>query len=793
MQFHEKWSVLRSVLSDNVLKVDIRPTISSGIENGENQNHTPMRHLLRSVAPITVVIAFAAQVAHAQTDNVGIGTSTPQANAILDVSASDKGLLVPRLNTLQRLLINPLATADGLLVYDTDLKQFCYWNLGLNAWTCIDPAGGGGLGPTGPTGATGPIGAAGPAGQPGAVGPTGANGVNGTNGATGPTGPSGADGATGPAGADGINGVDGVTGPTGPTGPGGTGSVGPTGADGITGPTGATGPSGADGLNGATGPTGPSGADGLNGATGPSGADGINGATGPSGADGANGATGPTGATGPVGCATADFVLKSTGSSATCSIIYDNGTNVGIGVGNAPQANLHLHTAATGATRIGQYTSGTTGLTVNDGIAYGFANAGFNFFQDNMEGGGFQWLTQGTERVRITGGGNLRVGSAAAATISPSAADAANIRMDVTGGFTRIGNFNTGNNAADHPGTSFAAGVGALAIGMNRSSGTSNVDFWNTTDNNQATANQNVHRGFDWRRYDNSGAEELVMALRGDGLLTLTSNDASTEGGHLILNNAGVASPTELNSWSIDNYNSISTPNTLRFFYNANSTPAITIPAHANDGARVVVNLPTGFSPVSTLQVGGDVAANTGYRTKAGSAAGIGGNLFNINWTGAQAELWIDVTNIGSFQFTSDRRLKENITGMEQPALDRVMALKPVSFQYRNVEGTVFKGGPEVVEGFIADELQQVIPSAVNGEKDALTAKGTIQPQTLNMAPIVSVLTKAIQEQQAVIDELRAQLMKESEAYESLKAEHVGLKAQVDRINSYLFRKASAE
>ncbi len=494
-----------------------------------------------------------------------------------------------------------------------------------------------------------------------------------------------------------------------------------------------------------------------------------------------------------MGCGTADFVLKSTGSSATCSIIYDNGTNVGIGVGNAPQANLHLHTTAIGATRIGQYTSGTTGLSINDGIAYGFANTGLNFYQDNQSGGGFQWLTSSAERVRITGGGNLRVGAASAPTITPNAADAANIRMDVTGGFTRIGNFNTGNNVADHPGTSFAAGVGALAIGMNRASGTSNVDFWNTTDNTQPTAQLSVHRGFDWRRYDQSGTEELVMALRGDGLLTLTSNDASTEGGHLILNNAGVASPTELSSWSMDNYNSISTPNTLRFFYNANSTPAITIPEHANDAARVAVNLPTGFSPVSTLQVGGDVAANTGYRTKAGSAAGIGGNLFNIDWTGAQAQLWIDFTNIGTFQFTSDRRLKENITGMEQPALDRVMALKPVSFQYRNIEGTVFTGGPEVVEGFIADELQAVIPSAVNGEKDALTAKGTIQPQTLNMSPIVSVLTKAIQEQQALIDELRSQLKEGAAAHESLKAEHYGLKAEVERINSYIFRKANAE
>lgn len=733
-----------------------------------NNNYRPS--LRASVRPTLLLALFSTIVgstAFAQTDNVGIGTSTPQPNALLDVSSDDKGLLVPRLNTLQRTLMNPINSADGLLVYDTDLKLFCYWNLAISDWTCIDPTGGSGnMGPTGPTGPAGNNGLPGTAGVTGPIGPTGADGATGPIGLPGPTGTNGADGlpgSTGPSGADGINGIDGVTGATGPTGPGGTGSVGATGP---------TGPSGVDGLAGATGPTGPSGADGTNGATGP---------------------TGVTGATGPVGCATADFVVKSTGSSATCSIIFDNGTNVGIGVGNAPQANLHLHTAATGATRIGQYTSGTTGLSINDGIAYGFANTGLNFYQDNQSGGGFQWLTSSAERVRITGGGNLRVGSAAAATISPSAADAANIRMDVTGGFTRIGNFNTGNNAADHPGTSFAAGVGALAIGMNRSSGTSNVDLWNTTDNNQATANQNVHRGFDWRRYDNSGVEELVMALRGDGLLTLTSNDASTEGGHLILNNAGVASPTELSSWSMDNYNSISTPNTLRFFYNANSTPAITIPAHANDAARVAVNLPTGFSPVSTLQVGGDVAANTGYRTKAGSAAGIGGNLFNIDWTGAQAQLWIDVTNIGTFQFTSDRRLKENIAGMEQPALDRVMALKPVSFQYRNIEGTVFTGGPEVVEGFIADELHAVIPSAVNGEKDALTAKGTIQPQTLNMSPIVSVLTKAMQEQQAVIEQLTEALQVQSAQYGNLQSEHETLKAEVERINAHLFQKAAAE
>jgi hypothetical protein len=704
---------------------------------------------------LSAVLAVSSFTLQAQTDNVGIGTSTPQSNAILDVSSIDKGMLVPRLNTLQRLAVNPLATANGLLVYDTDLFQFCYWNASLADWVCLGS--GGGSGPTGPTGPTGFPGANGTAG---ATGAQGANGIDGIDGATGPTGPQG---PAGPNGANGLTGPTGVTGPTGadgPTGPGGTGSVGPTGPTGPDGPTGANGANGIDGINGI---------------------------------DGANGSTGPTGATGPVGCGVADFVIKSTGSAATCSIIYDNGLNVGIGVGAAPQSNLHLHTTATGATQIGRYTSGTTGLSATDGIVYGFANNGLNFYQDNLEGGGFQWLTSSTERVRLTGAGNLRVGSSAAATISPAAADAGNIRMDVTGGFTRIGNFNTGNNVSDHPGTSFDAGVGALAIGMNRTSGTSNVDFWNTTDNTQATAFNNTDRGFDWRRYDNSGAEEIVMALRGDGLLALTSNDALTEGAHILLNNAGITSMSELNSWSIDNYNVGSTPNTLRFFYNGNNTPAISIPAHASNSATVGINIPTGAAPTSTLQVGGDIAANSGYRTKAGSAAPIGGNLFNIEWVGAQANLWIDVTNLGSINITSDRRLKDQIKPTEGSAIARVLALKPVSFRYRKTNESLFSGSPIVHEGFIADELQLVIPSAVNGEKDALTAKGTIQPQTLNMAPVVSVLTKAIQEQQALIEQLQENLRVQSQHFNLLKAEYTGMKAQLDRLNSSVFQKAMAE
>jgi len=230
---------------------------------------------------VFLTMLFASSGFAQSTNNVGIGTSSPNANAMLEITSGggEKGLIIPKMNTIERMLlesdeltVNPDPANNGLLVYDTDLDEFCYWDEDDAQWRCFGIGGGsgGGTGPTGPTGPTG-------AGAPGATGPTGPTGV----GTVGPTGPTGA-------------GTPGVTGPTGPTGvglPGVTGPTGPTGA-GVPGVTGPTGPTGV-GLPGVTGPTGPTGA-------------GIPGATGPTGATGGVGPQGPAGPQGPTGPAAAN-------------------------------------------------------------------------------------------------------------------------------------------------------------------------------------------------------------------------------------------------------------------------------------------------------------------------------------------------------------------------------------------------------------------------------------------------------------------------------------------------------
>lgn len=82
--------------------------------------------------PFLYAIALVAMLSFGINENsvaqgsVGIGTVTPAASAILDVTSTNKGVLVPRLTLAQRNAV--LAPANGLLIYNIADSKFNYWD-----------------------------------------------------------------------------------------------------------------------------------------------------------------------------------------------------------------------------------------------------------------------------------------------------------------------------------------------------------------------------------------------------------------------------------------------------------------------------------------------------------------------------------------------------------------------------------------------------------------------------------------------------------------------------------------
>jgi hypothetical protein len=139
--------------------------------------------------------------------------------------------------------------------------------------------------------------------------------------------------------------------------------------------------------------------------------------------------------------------------------------------------------------------------------------------------------------------------------------------------------------------------------------------------------------------------------------------------------------------------------------------------------------------------------------------ASVGNFIEFVNQSGSAGIGSISTSNNTSVAYntSSDYRLKENIAPMTG-ALDKVSALKPVTYTW--------KDGGSTGQGFIAHELQAIVPDCVSGEKDAVetyTDEDGIEQtkpkyQGVDTSFLVATLTAAIQEQQAIITNLTARV-----------------------------------
>jgi hypothetical protein len=104
-----------------------------------------------------------------------------------------------------------------------------------------------------------------------------------------------------------------------------------------------------------------------------------------------------------------------------------------------------------------------------------------------------------------------------------------------------------------------------------------------------------------------------------------------------------------------------------------------------------------------------------------------------------------------NYNTSSDYRLKSNVAPLSN-AITKLKQIAPKTYTWINY--------PEVgtVQGFIAHELQAVVPQAVNGEKDAVDANGKPEYQGVDSSNLVPLLTAALQEAITRIEALEAKV-----------------------------------
>jgi hypothetical protein len=238
------------------------------------------------------------------------------------------------------------------------------------------------------------------------------------------------------------------------------------------------------------------------------------------------------------------------------------------------------------------------------------------------------------------------------------------------------------------------------------------------------------------------------------------SGSAGPVGGAIFAGNVGIGTnstsanldvvgTTELNGTvSVANnvWHKSITDNKNRFYFSPNSVTYFGgngyVWRRSDDAADLLIlldngNLGVGVSPTYKLHVNGN--------------AFIGSTLFTNGINNSSSITSSTVQAFGGmfspfFNVTSDKRLKTNIFDIEN-SIATVMQLRPVTYDKKtSIEEKDYSYNEM---GFIAQELQKVLPNTVfEGEDENKLL-------SVNYTSIIPLLTKAIQEQQAEIDELK--------------------------------------
>ena len=157
---------------------------------------------------------------------------------------------------------------------------------------------------------------------------------------------------------------------------------------------------------------------------------------------------------------------------------------------------------------------------------------------------------------------------------------------------------------------------------------------------------------------------------------------------------------------------------------------------------------PAALNGTVTIYFNKSVRDGTHFHQR-GDDAGSGSPIIFRNITSAVIGSITTTASATAFNTSSDVRLKHAIEKLVG-SLDLIRVLNPIGFRWN--------ANNEHGEGFLAHELQHIIPAAVTGEPDALNDDGSIKPQQVDHSKLIPRLVGAIQELLQRVEALEAQL-----------------------------------
>jgi hypothetical protein len=483
------------------------------------------------------------------------------------------------------------------------------------------------------------------------------------------------------------------------------------------------------------------------------------------------------------------YHLKATGTALGQSLIWDNGTNVGIGNTNT---SYTLDVSGTGRftsdllvvrnATMSSYVANVTG-TAGAGVGSQFLlqDGGTNvaWFRRNRDGAGVTELANVDGTFIIKTGATaainaLTIASTGAATFSSSVSTGgalnitvpysastmtiltqdnlgngiylgprSNLNFDYGVAGNTIGIINNfgyqngsahfrslqisngkGSSIAFFDGTTGNVGIGitpfanGLSVGLDMAGGAGLFGF-----NNRVFLTGNAYYTTDWKYKTTSGA--ALIQSGGDGSIQILNADSGTI-------NTTIPFVERIKITSTGNVGiGMVGYGDMRLVVRGAGTSSATFGFRVENSAANAL-----------FQVRNDGLTETGTQTN---------SPYNISATGRTAIL----SSSGVLGYlVSTRESKANIESIKN--IDFINKLNPVQFNYRKKDYTTNEFTDELYDnityGFIADEVEKVNKELVFYNSDGTTLAG------VDYNSMIAILTKAVQEQQAQIEELKAEI-----------------------------------